>query len=519
MADQHRNSSSSGELDGGESSPLLSDQPRRVRQPSVTSNTNVLVHIPEARHKNAIVNLACLIMFMAASSGGFLGIPQARIIEDVLCHKYYDVGKAQMKALDGKDSIDEDMCKLESIQSELAFILAIQSALSAIIGFIAAFPWSLVADRIGRKPVLGINLMGMTLGVIWTVLVLWFSDVFPLQLIWLESAGQLVGGGIPILVALLLSMVTDVTTEEERAVFFMRIHVASLCGNLLAPSLSSLMMARTGPWPPSAVGVALFATATISTIFIPETLKAEQSRTPEPHETANKTSKVRHLVDRLKESLSILQSSSLIILLITCLCSLPIFYSTSSFMAQFLSKRYNIKLYQSGYIQSAYGIAQMIQSLIILPWLSKFVMKRSTSPIIRPIDDHHRDLAFARWSYGIIMVAALILGFAPTLLFFVFGLVLLALGSCSSSLTRSLMSLYVDPAHRSRLFGMVGMVEVIGAMYAHSMLAGLFSLGMKYGSGWIGLPYYGLALLLVITATLLLFVRVPDKGEEDTSQE
>ncbi|MCJ1303248.1 hypothetical protein MMC08_006056 [Hypocenomyce scalaris] len=272
-------------------------------------------------------------------------------------------------------------------------------------------------------------------------------------------------------------------------------------------------MERTGPWPPACVGVALFITSAISMVFVPETLKVKQTQEPEQQEPSDQKSRLSHLVDRFKESLSILQSPSLIVLMVACLGSLPIFFATSSFMAQFISKRYKIKFFQGGYVQSAFGVAQMVQLLIILPWLSKSLMHSTTPPRFRSTDEHHRDLSMARWSYGITVVAALVLGLAPTLSGFVFGLVLLALGSCCVSLTRSLMSLYVDPVHRSRLFGLVGMIEVVGSIYAQPMLAGLFSLGMKLGGGWIGLPYYGLMLLVAVTTALLLFVKVPKKAE------
>ena len=300
----------------------------------------------------------------------------------------------------------------------------------------------------------------------------------------------------------------------RRAVAFMRLHVASLCGSLLAPSLSSLMMRQMGPWPPAWVGAALLITAAIFTAFVPETLKARQTREPDEQERSDHKSRLTRLVDRSKESLSILQTQSLILLMIACLGSLPIMSATSSFMPQFISKRYGIKLFQSGYVQSAFGVAQMVQSLIILPWLSRFLMQGTTPRKLRAIDERHRDLSIARWSYGVTIVAALALGLAPTLPGFIFGLVLVALGSGCSSLTRSLMSLYVDPLHRSRLFGLVGMVEVVGAIYAQPMLAGLFSLGMKLGGGWIGLPYYGLTVLMAVTTVLILFVGVPKKADD-----
>ena len=56
----------------------------------------------------------------------------------------------------------------------------------------------------------------MTLSALWSLFVIWFSEVFPVRLVWLESVGQLIGGGNPVLIALLLSMLADASTEEER---------------------------------------------------------------------------------------------------------------------------------------------------------------------------------------------------------------------------------------------------------------------------------------------------------------
>lgn len=153
----------------------------------------------------------------------------------------------------------------------------------------------------------------------------------------------------------------------------------------------------------------------------------------------------------------------------------------------------------------------MVQSLLFLPWLCRYLMRPSTSPKIRPADEQHRDLAIARWSAAVTILATLVMGLAPNLVGFIIGLALLALGSGLTSLVRSLMSCYVDPVHRSRLFGTVGMVEILGAVYADPMLAGLFSLGMKLGGAWIGFPYDGLSVLVTLVTGLLLFVRLPKR--------
>lgn len=134
MPDETRRSSD-------EASPLLGSRPGHRRFASVASLSSI--HVPQAHEKTTIVNLLCLIILLGAGAGGFLQIPQARLIEDILCHEYY--GRAQSLNV----PIDEKLCKVESIQGELAYILAITSALSAGLGLVATFPWSLVADRYG----------------------------------------------------------------------------------------------------------------------------------------------------------------------------------------------------------------------------------------------------------------------------------------------------------------------------------------------------------------------------------
>lgn len=306
----------------------------------------------------------------------------------------------------------------------------------------------------------------------------------------------------------------------------MRQYIISACGNLLSPTVSSFIMARVGPWPPAFIGQGLIALSVLAVAFVPETLPAKQAtleadEDEELEDMSKQSSRLSELLDRLRQALSILSSPSLVILLITCLGLVPVTQSTYSFMAVFLSKRYSIPLFRAGYIQSAFGLAQVVQTILILPWLSQRLLLRgrarnteaatTTTRLLAPNSEHQRDLSIARVSAAIIALAALILGLAPTLSSFVLGLAVLAMGSGFASLLRSLLSIYVDPAHRSGLFGLAGMVEMVGQIYAQPMLAGLFSLGMRLGSGWIGLPYFGLAVLVATTATFLLFVKVPKR--------
>lgn len=70
----------------------------------------------------------------------------------------------------------------------------------------------------GRKPVVVIAIMGLVTGILIQMTVLYFHNVFPIRLVWLSSVGIAIGGGNPVLLAIILSIVTDATAEKDRSV-------------------------------------------------------------------------------------------------------------------------------------------------------------------------------------------------------------------------------------------------------------------------------------------------------------
>lgn len=71
-------------------------------------------------------------------------------------------------------------------------------------------------NRMGRKPVFMLALVGATANVAWILTVAWIQPWVPVQLIWMSSAGSLIGGGGAMLTAIFFSMLTDVLPESER---------------------------------------------------------------------------------------------------------------------------------------------------------------------------------------------------------------------------------------------------------------------------------------------------------------
>ncbi|KAJ0329857.1 hypothetical protein COL5a_003682 [Colletotrichum fioriniae] len=465
------------------------------------------LHVPKLHNADAIVATFVTIILLGAGFGGLWTIPTTRKVEDIVCRQYYGVLYTQ-------DAIDESKCKEDAIQSEVAMIFAVYSALQASIGAVSAFPWGIVADRLGRKQVFSLAVLGQMLDQAWFLVVCAFPKVIPLKALWVGPSMLLVGGGNAVLSAVVFSMLSDVTTSENRAKKFMAVHLASMIGNLCAPAIAGWMMERTGPWPVMWLAYAGFATLLFTIHLVPETKPTAAKLSPdpiadEPEADSPVIGTIQHTFNRLKESIALLKNPSLVILMVATLSSYPVVMSTYQFMTIFASKRYNVSLSQTGYLSSLYGLGVFLTIVAILPSFSKLLASAKAPKPLRYTDDHERDLFLGRLSSVALLLGALTMSASPTIGAFIGGLAILSLGSGWGSYVRSLCAVYVDAAHRTRLYSIISLVETAGQTYTQPMLAGLFSLGMKLGGAWIGLPYLGVAGFCVAALGLLLMVRLP----------
>ncbi|CAH0036679.1 unnamed protein product [Clonostachys rhizophaga] len=488
--------------------PLLG---QRSHSSSTNSQLGDAAHGPtrETRGQNIIILMLCIILFFASWANGFTQIPLLRLVEDRICHEYYDMSMSPL------EPIDENLCKGEWIQSRLAFILSISSAIGALSGFLAAFPWGAAADRIGRKPILTLALTGMALEVVWDILVIWFHNM-PIKLIWLGGVLNIVGGGNAIIIGMIFSIATDATTDEERQVCNIHLEPAEFlltCAQsrgLFAPSRS-----RDGRiW----IGVSLLIFGSVAIYAVPNPPKPSHSPSHDEQESDSDDEDPvnRKRVSKLLKMISLPITPSLLIFFLLTFLSIPVALATQMFMSQYVSKRYHIKLSSTGYIQSTFGVGHIIQAFIILPLVSHLLTSTTTPAIFRVKDEKLRDVVLLRGSFVFLIVGLIVVGLATDLIGFMFGLVVLVLGSGYASLLKSLMSLYADAKHRSRLFSLIGMVEVLARVYSEPALAGLYSLGLRHGGGWIGIPYFGVALFIAVCLALLSFVELPKSNEAVT---
>lgn len=101
-----------------EDTPLLDDD-------NGTSQNHSIPPLP-ARNARRISIILAVVFFILSASSVVMVIPLTRLMENSICHRYYE------GEIPAREPIDESLCKVDEIQSELAFVNGILSTLEAV---------------------------------------------------------------------------------------------------------------------------------------------------------------------------------------------------------------------------------------------------------------------------------------------------------------------------------------------------------------------------------------------------
>lgn len=114
-----------------EDAPFLDDPERSDESiPPASSKPSPIRTLQNARRwqvktPSSIILVASLSKFVIVTGGLMMMMPLFRLIEDAICHVHYED--------DSMDIIDEMKCKVDEVQSPLAFMLGWFGLLSAIL--------------------------------------------------------------------------------------------------------------------------------------------------------------------------------------------------------------------------------------------------------------------------------------------------------------------------------------------------------------------------------------------------
>ncbi|KAJ5656625.1 Major facilitator superfamily domain general substrate transporter [Penicillium longicatenatum] len=449
------------------------------------------------------VYLLSLHTFFISLAFSMVNTPMSQLLEDNLCHRY-------IRGAAKGTTFKAGLCKNNHIQFELATIMGYMPVMEALVSLTTAFPFGVLADRIGRKPILYLAFAGSILSKSWILFVLAFPSVLPVQYVLAGPLFLVVGGGLAVQLAALNSVASDLVSKSERASAFFLLTFGTLSGSAVGPFVSSKLMNSYSPWIPIFLSLCMWPIGVVILMFVPETLPKSQDpiveigRAPSVLKPNTLKSHLSESVQLYKASLASLRTPSIVIIIAANIIDMPEDMATSGFFTQFISKRFNWTFADAGYLLAMRGVIQMAVLLVALPLLSHLLLRWQQPNV--------RDLTLARFSAAIATAGALWMA-ASKVDVVIAGLAFQSLGGGMLPLCRSLALGYVPVSETSRLNTLIGIVGTSGSMLG-PVLTWLFELGLKKGGVWVGLPYFGLAGAFLLCFVGLLFVQAPVSREE-----
>ncbi|KAI9647841.1 hypothetical protein NHQ30_004229 [Ciborinia camelliae] len=493
-----------------EQSPLLHSLPPNA------SRTHPLI---DQRHSPRIIVLLLTTIVFIIGFGGYLAwIPSIRIYEDLLCRRYYEELQGQ-GGIGSSSMIDESRCKGNEVQEELNILTAVLETLKSLPGMLMAVPYGLLADKIGRKPVFALTILGVLLSLLFEVFIMSEWMMLPIRVVWLAPFMQFIGGGEKTATAIFFAMISDVTTQSERANAFLFGACASLSAELIAPTVAAAIMVHS-PWTSIYYGVSILTLGLCLIAFIPETLHLHASQMPtiipDPSTSRYLSDSTSDFNEPLKQKPTLTRRLSDFYITSRPLLTLPVLLlllpsitrvigqQSIDLCIRYISTRFSIPISHASLILSLRALINILLLILLIPSLSSLLIQTFS------FSSTHKDLLLARISSLFLILGALTLAISPSLHLTILGLIIYTLGTGFVSLVRSLITGLVDQKHVARIFALIAVVETSSALVAGPVVAGLFELGLRWRSdwvGWLGLPFVGLAVVCVVGSVGVWSVR------------
>ncbi|KAH6637258.1 general substrate transporter [Chaetomium tenue] len=463
----------------------------------------------QARKRKTVVALLAVLMFSIATSGMLILIPIFRLLEDAVCHLHYDKPRSE--------PIEEQLCKVDGVQQELAFLGGIGAMLNSVVGLLSTLPYGLLADRIGRKPTFMLAYFGIAICFAWGPIIL-LSETPHIRLAIFGSLFFLIGGGIPVAMNTLNAMASDISSDSDKATGFLALSFGAVSGGLIGPITAGLLMEHVGPWFPVGLVFCITPFVFVLVLFLPETLPIKLQDASEREEPRPLTQKVREELKELGVSFSLLKNRNIALSLPAFLIQPALFAAYTSTLAQHISTYFGWSLAQTSYLLSPLSVLQLVV-IVLLPFLSGFLTKETGR---FRLSTFSKDTLLAKISLSLLIAGAAIEGFSRGIALFLVGLTIGSIGSSHGPLCRAIMTSYVEPQQTSRLYALISMLETGGAMLGGPVLAWCFNIGLSKKGIWMGLPWFYVAGLVLVALVSLVFLRapkpkvvVPDPEEEE----
>ncbi|CAH1116536.1 unnamed protein product [Phaedon cochleariae] len=437
-------------------------------------------------YKQITVEVPILLLFFSIT---FAGSIMANLLIYRTCYVVLGYNQAQCALLGNVDNnITEHLEKL--VQPEANIIGTIKSTSESVFSIIITMslgPWS---DRFGRKPIMVLSLLGTLLGLILISIMSYIEYISPWYFLIAGIPSGLMGG-FPTFLTVILSYLTDITTEENRgmrmAIFEAFLAIGVFVGNISGPyvfyatNYASVFLIAAGT-----VGLSLLYTM----LYIPESVQNV--------ETEGKLKGVFQCRD-FTEMIRIpfkrrVKYKRAIILLITGLSMIYIFVMNGdgAVLILFLRGKLHWTLKQYTLYNSASNVAWILGTVIGTYFFEK-LLKVTASVIIL---------------MGLLSVlnGALLLGWATTDYHVYAAAAVRCLGGVISPMMRSLLSSLVQPDEIGKIFSMIMICEFIISLGASPLYTVIYNSTINEDPGIFNFFTAGLYVVNIVIIMIVMSI-------------
>ncbi|KAJ6787285.1 hypothetical protein PWT90_01706 [Aphanocladium album] len=495
-----------------ESRPLL--QP----EASPESVENATIETRETGTKTTraawtVVILPLLVgIFLGAVGTNIQEVTMSEFGEDILCRNRFSPvggGAATLVANDPR-------CKTAEVQADLSMLQAVEQTFGVIPAILTSVLYGAASDRLGRKPILCLSLVGMLVLYATDYLIYGFPEIFNIYLIWPTALLTFVGGGPFVTNSMTYAMVSDAVSEADRADIFFYIIAADLSGNLVGAPVTFYVM-KYGPWFATAVGYSCYVARLFVILFFCKDLKRDtfvlrNEDEPEPdEEQSNKGALSAAFGAMLNPALAIKKAYSACfeifrgnrkvgILLLTLLFSDLGGYANILFN-QYIAKRFDWSWSQANLLASIKTFTRLALMVAIMPLVSQLLNRLGMTPLIK-------DAQISRYAMLLATISSFGIGLASTFYAIIPFLPLYTFRSVSRASLNSLLPSLAGPERNGVLYSVMAVLDSLGVMVAAPATAAVFKIGLHLGGVWIGLPFILSGVLMGMSTLVLFAVRI-----------
>ncbi|CAK7215197.1 hypothetical protein SBRCBS47491_002401 [Sporothrix bragantina] len=472
------------------------------------------------------------------------------MIESIVCRQRYgDTVLISHGTYGGSGSAIDPRCKAPDVQGRLSQVLGWQASFECLPNILLSLPYGVLADNLGRRPIMLLAWTGLGLQLTWYLVVFYFRETFPLWALWFTALWGSIGSFQSVGPAMVFTVLADVTPQAARATCYFRLTAVFLVAELISNPLGATLLLIGGHWLPLLFGFTGIVLSGLVLLALPETLDFDPAAgkvvprvsavvttdafgdtMPATAPTKNSIAAAWHSfvqllrTDARATSLFILRNRPLMFLMIPFIFSV-VGRFVQNLLLQYATKRYSWSWSQAAFLLTIRSTTNLVLCLVLLPLASAALVSSSgrlgrlTGTAGSPL---RKDLWLARFSGVLLVLGSILIAFAVTPALLSVALVVFSLGGGYSSVMRSLLNAFVEPHHLAMLNTLLGLLEFSGLMVAAPVLFGALQRGVALGGVWTGLPFLicaGMCLVSTLVVVVFRFQRAMLEKEAEAAAE